>query len=64
MPKQERFNITPENMMRRTVREELDNARLKIRSAQKREMGCSETCIHGGPAHSEDCPNRNRYDVI
>ena len=64
MPRQERFQFTVDELLPNEAQRDLAEARAKIRRAQKKTDGCSEECQDLLIGHSEDCPNRNRYDVV
>ena len=61
---QERFEIELRNMMSPKTQSELEDARRKIRIGRRLAIGCSKNCAEIAERHTEDCPNRNRYDVI
>lgn len=59
-----RFYFSAEEMRTAESNLAVEEARRKIRRAQKKTAGCSEACLDILIGHSLDCPNRNRYDVV
>lgn len=61
-----RFDIPAHHMRSSEVNSEIAEARMAIRRAKKKTMGCSEACVLQDDLtqHASDCPNRGRYDVV